>query len=60
MSEHPELQQKFDLIRIFKHIIRNNGAKNTEEFIKVKQLPDEQVAQQVQSGNLVPTKEVGI
>ena len=60
MSEHPELQQKFDLVRIFKHIVRNNGAKNTDEFIKVQQLPDEQVNQQVRSGNLVPTGQVGI
>jgi len=60
MAEHPELQQKFDLVRIFKHIVRNNGAKNTEEFIKVQQLPDEQVSQQVQEGNLVPTGQIGI
>ena len=60
LAEHPELQQRFDLIRIFKHIIRNNGAKNTEEFIKVQKLPDDQVAQQAQAGNLVPTQELGI
>ena len=60
MTEHPELQQRFDLVRIFKHILRNNGAKNTEEFIKVQQLPDEQVAQQAQAGNIVPSGVVGV
>jgi len=60
LTEHPELQQKFDIMRIFKHILRNNGAKNTEEFIKVQQLPDEQVAQQAQAGNIVPATEIGV
>jgi len=60
LTEHPELQQKFDIMRIFKHILRNNGAKNTEEFIKVQQLPDEQVAQQAQAGNLVPSTDIGV
>jgi len=60
LTEHPELQQKFDIMRIFKHILRNNGAKNTEEFIKVQQLPDEQVAQQAQAGNLVPSTNIGV
>jgi len=59
LTEHPELQQKFDIMRIFKHILRNNGAKNTEEFIKVQQLPDEQVANQVQDGNIVPSTIMG-
>lgn len=60
LTAHPELQQKFDIIRIFKHIVRNNGVKNAEEFIKITQLPDEQVASEVSKGNLVPAQNIGI
>lgn len=60
MSEHPELQQKFDLIRIFKHIARNNGAKNVDEFVKVVRMPDDQVVQEVNQGNLVSTTSMGV
>jgi len=59
VSASPQLQQKFDLFRIFKHIARNNGAKNAEEFINVAQMPDGQVQEQVQAGNLVPSTEIG-
>jgi hypothetical protein len=54
IAEHPELQQNFDTIRVFKHIARNSGAKNVEEFVKVKTMPDEQVDINVGRGNLVP------
>jgi len=59
MSEHPELQEKFDLVRIFKHIARNNGAKNVDEFVRIKKMPDEQVSQEVAQGNLKPTQMIG-
>lgn len=54
IAEIPELHQEFDLVRIFKHIARNNGATNVEEFVKVQVMPDEQVMQNVQKGNIVP------
>lgn len=54
MAKTPELQQQFDLPRIFMHIARNNGAMNAQDFIRVKVLPDEQVQQQAQAGNIVP------
>lgn len=54
LAQSPELQQEFDLVRIFKHIARNNGAKNVNEFVRVKTMPDEQVLQQQQQGNLIP------
>ena len=60
MSEHPELQEKFDMVRIFKHIARNNGAKNADEFVRVQKMPDEQVASEVQAGNLVPSQTMGV
>ena len=53
IAEHPELQQNFDSIRIFKHIARNNGAKDVEEFVRVKAVPDEQVVVDADKGNLV-------
>ena len=62
IMENPALTQKFDIMRIFKHIARNTGAKNVEEFevkgqvppVNAQVMPDEQVAQQAQAGNLVP------
>ncbi len=56
----PELAQQFDIVRIFKHIARNLGAKNVNDFVRrggnfqAKSMPDEVVQQQVQQGNLVP------
>lgn len=56
----PELAQQFDIVRIFKHIARNLGAKNVNDFVRrggniqPKVMPDEAVQQQVQQGNLRP------
>jgi len=50
----PELHQKFDLPRIFMHIARNSGAKNVQDFVRVEVMPDEQVQQQTDKGNIVP------
>ncbi len=58
LASQPELQQKFDIVKIFKHIARNSGAKNIDEFVRIKQQPDQQVAQQVQEGNIVPTNQI--
>ncbi len=59
IAKQPELHQEFDLVRIAKHIFRNNGAKNVEEFVrsKVKVGEDSQVRDQVQKGNMVPVEE---
>jgi hypothetical protein len=60
LTNHPELSQSFDLVRIFKHIARNAGAKNVNEFVRrggdmqAQVMPDEQVAEQVQEGNIIP------
>jgi len=57
----PELTQQFDVVRIFTYIAQQMGAKNVEDFrrnvgrIQAQTMPDEQVMQQVQAGNLVPT-----
>jgi hypothetical protein len=56
LAEHPELQQQFDLGRIFSHIARESGAKNVDEFrrVNVEVQPDQQVLDQAQAGNIVP------
>ncbi len=57
----PELMQQFDVTRIFTYIAQQLGAKNVEDFkrnigrIQTQTMPDEQVMDQVQRGNLVPT-----
>jgi len=60
IGETPELMQSFDITRIFMYIATQLGAKNVEDFkrnvsqIQPTVMPDEQVSQQVQAGNLVP------
>ena len=58
-GKYPELAKEFDIVRIFKHIARNSGAKNVDDFVKVKVVPDEQIEQQVQARNIVSTKGIG-
>jgi len=61
IMSNPEMAQRFDTMRVFKYIARNMGAKNVDEFekkdpqqVNTQIMPDDQVQQQVQSGNLVP------
>lgn len=58
----PELLQQFDVTRIFLYIAQQLGAKNAEDFRRVTSntstQPDEQVARQVQAGNMIPASEV--
>jgi hypothetical protein len=58
LATHQELLQKFDITRIFTHIARNEGAKDVENFLRIKQQPAEQVEQGVQAGNLVPIQQL--
>ena len=56
----PELAQQFDVTRIFMYIAQQLGAKNVEDFrrninqVQATTMPDQQVEQQAQAGNLVP------
>ncbi len=56
----PELLQQFDVTRIFMYIAQQLGAKNVEDFrrkvnqIQGQTMPDQQVLDQVNAGNLVP------
>jgi hypothetical protein len=54
LAEHPELQQKFDTTRIFKHIAVNSGAKDVDQFVRAIPMEDEQVMQNVDKGNIIP------
>ena len=58
--KEPELRQTFDIVRIFKHIAREDGAKNVENFVKIKTAPDEQVMNEIDKGNVIPLPEAGI
>ena len=61
IGTQPELAQQFDVTRIFTYIAQQLGAKNVEDFrrnlnrVKMSSMPDDQVANQVQAGNLVPS-----
>lgn len=56
IAEHPELNQRFDITRIFSKIARANGEKNVQEFYRI--VPDQQVMDAVGQGNLVPQAQV--
>jgi hypothetical protein len=53
--------QQFDITRIFMYIAQQLGAKNVEDFrrnidrMQPTVMPDEDVARQVEAGNMVPT-----
>lgn len=57
IGSQPELAQRFDVARIFKHIARNLGAKDVEQFerqqVQPEVVPDETALAQEQAGNLV-------
>jgi len=61
IGTQPELAQQFDVTRIFTYIAQQLGAKNVEDFrrnldrVNITSMPDDQVANQVQAGNLVPS-----
>lgn len=54
LSKQPELAAKFDMFRIFEQIAKNGGVKEIERF-EARQMPDEQIASEVEAGNLIPT-----
>jgi len=61
VADHPELQQRLDVTRIFKHVAHEAGADNVEAFMRQEQpqqksgiMGDEQVQEEARKGNLVP------
>jgi len=59
ITKTPELMQQFDVSRIFMHIARNNGAKDVQEFVRTKVVPDEVAQLEAQKGNIVPFNQAG-
>jgi hypothetical protein len=62
IMSNQELAGQFDLVRIFKHIARNMGAKNVDDFARRAQpklMPDEKVLDQVKAGNMIPAEVAG-
>lgn len=57
LLQNPVLAQKFDIVKVFRHIARGLGAKNAQDF-EVKVMPDGQVIQQAQAGNIVPAEQL--
>jgi hypothetical protein len=53
----PALEQRFDSVRIFKHIAKNSGAKNVDEFVRMQVVPDEQALRNKEAGNLLTLDE---
>jgi len=58
LTKVPELSQKFNIVRIFKHIARSLGAKNVEEFVRI--APDEEVVREEEKGNVRPMITEGV
>ena len=55
LSKNPQLSQQFNMKGIFEYIATLMGAKNVKDFrIKTKVMPNEEVLNQAQAGNLVP------
>jgi len=57
IASHPELQQKFDIQRIAMYIMRANGAKNVDDFIRVTVAPDEEALKMTGAQGMQPTGE---
>jgi hypothetical protein len=64
-ASQPTVGQRVDLFRVFKYIARNLGAKDVDQFelpaqaqqippMNIQTMPDEQVAQEAQKGNIIP------
>jgi len=56
-SGNPQIAQKLNWIKLFKHLGRNLGAKNVDDFI-VEVQPDEKIRRQQQQGNLIQSDRV--
>lgn len=54
ITKDPVLAQTFDVGRVFRHLAQMMGANDIGSFIKAQQMPDQQVQQQAQAGNMIP------
>lgn len=55
-SQNPVIAQQLDWLKLFKHLGRNLGADNVDNFI-VRVAPDQEVEQQRALGNIVPNEQ---
>lgn len=60
VAQNPQLAQQFDMVRMFKHIARQMGAKNVDDFIQRMNPPqvmeDQNVEEEARKGNLEPVQ----
>jgi len=58
LASHPVISQNFDIVRVFKHLTRQLGARNVNDFVRrdvnTRVLPEETVQEEERKGNLVP------
>jgi hypothetical protein len=55
MAKIPPLMQQYDIGKVFERAIRTLGVRNIEDFrVRPQIMPDQQVMQGVQRGNLIP------
>jgi hypothetical protein len=64
LAQNPQVAKNFDMVRIFKHIAQEMGARNVDNFELDEQQapqvqPDEDVMEEVRKGNLVPQQQNG-
>ena len=64
---NPQAANEIDTLRLFMHVARMLGAKNIQDFkrkgapmVNPSVQPDEQVAQQVQAGNMIPLEQAAM
>lgn len=62
ITTNPEMAQQFDMVRIFKHMARQLGARNVDDFIRknpmtTRVVSDEVAEREAQAGNIVPIEE---
>jgi hypothetical protein len=58
MQKFPQLMTQFDIGKVFTHVAQLGGIRNINQF-KVQVVPDQQLAQQAQAGNVVPIRAGG-
>jgi len=64
MSKSPELMAQFDMVRLFKYIAIQSGAKNVDDFdrrlsVQPEMVPDAEIQRKVAEGSIIPANQVG-
>ena len=57
VAQDQQLRSQFDVIELFKYTAELGGAKNIERF-QVQAMPDQQVMDQMQAGNMKPMEKM--